>query len=58
MFSFAIHYNPAVSQYYENRTKTFRKLLNIGGARQDFIRTLILDPANQEVRASPRHRTF
>ncbi|XP_028269832.1 tetratricopeptide repeat protein 16-like isoform X2 [Parambassis ranga] len=49
MFSFAIHYNPAVSQYYENRTKTFRKLLNISGARQDFICMLILDPSNQEV---------
>lgn len=52
MFSLAIQYNPKASQYYENRSKTFRKLLNLKGARQDFICMLILDPTNEEVRAT------
>ncbi|XP_045889875.1 tetratricopeptide repeat protein 16-like isoform X6 [Micropterus dolomieu] len=49
MFSLAIQYNPKASQYYENRSKTFRKLLNLKGARQDFICMLILDPTNEEL---------
>lgn len=52
MFSQAIQYNPTAAQYYENRAKAFRKLLNLEGARKDFICTLILDPTNEEVRAS------
>lgn len=55
MFSLAIQYNPTSSQYYENRAKAFRKLLNLEGARLDFIRMLILDPTNEEVRASSCH---
>lgn len=50
MFSLAIRYNPTVSWYYENRSKAFRKVLNLDGARQDLICTLILDPTNEEVR--------
>ncbi|XP_029295861.1 tetratricopeptide repeat protein 16 isoform X2 [Cottoperca gobio] len=49
MFSLAIQYNPSPSQYYENRSKAFRKLLNVKGARQDFICMLILDPTNEEL---------
>ncbi|XP_034727076.1 tetratricopeptide repeat protein 16 [Etheostoma cragini] len=49
MFSLAVQYNPAASQYYENRSKVFRKLLNLDGARRDFICLLILDPSNEEV---------
>ncbi|XP_047446944.1 tetratricopeptide repeat protein 16 [Mugil cephalus] len=49
MFSLAIRYNPGSSQYYENRAKAFRKLLNVEGARLDFICMLILDPTNEEV---------
>ncbi|KAI3372949.1 hypothetical protein L3Q82_023389, partial [Scortum barcoo] len=49
MFSLAIQYNPAVAQYYENRAKAFRKLLNLKGARQDFICMVILDPTNEEL---------
>ncbi|XP_067377744.1 tetratricopeptide repeat protein 16 isoform X3 [Channa argus] len=49
MFSQAIHYNPTASQYYENRSKASRKVLNLEGARQDFICTLILDPTNEEL---------
>lgn len=52
MFSLAIHYNPTASQYYENRSKTFRKLRNLKTARKDLICMLILDPNNQEVRSS------
>ncbi|KAM9360172.1 tetratricopeptide repeat protein 16-like [Symphorus nematophorus] len=49
MFSLAIQYNPTASHYYENRSKAFRKLLNLKHARQDFICMLILDPTNEEV---------
>ncbi|XP_040897859.1 tetratricopeptide repeat protein 16 [Toxotes jaculatrix] len=49
MFSLAIQYNPTVGQYYENRSKAFRKILNPEGARQDFICMLILDPTNEEL---------
>ncbi|XP_037633814.1 tetratricopeptide repeat protein 16 isoform X1 [Sebastes umbrosus] len=49
MFSLAIQYNPAASRYYENRSKTFRKLLNTEGARRDLICMLILDPTNEEL---------
>ncbi|XP_071339987.1 tetratricopeptide repeat protein 16 isoform X2 [Trachinotus anak] len=49
MFSRAVHYNPTVAQYYENRSKACRKLLNMEAARQDFICVLILDPTNQEL---------
>nr|XP_020450677.1 tetratricopeptide repeat protein 16 isoform X1 [Monopterus albus] len=49
MFSLAIQYNPTASQYYENRAKAFRKVLNLDGARQDFICLLILDPTNEEL---------
>lgn len=52
MFSLAVQYNPTAGRYYENRSKAFRKLLNFEGARQDFICMLILDPTNEEVRAS------
>ncbi|XP_042276290.1 tetratricopeptide repeat protein 16 isoform X2 [Thunnus maccoyii] len=48
-FSLAIQYNPTVGHYYESRAKAFRKLLNLEGARSDFIRTLILDPTNKEL---------
>eukprot|EP00064_Thunnus_orientalis_P016551 superscaffoldBa00003311_g16617 len=48
-FSLAIQYNPTVGQYYESRAKAFRKLLNLEGARSDFICTLILDPTNKEL---------
>lgn len=51
MFSLAIRYNPTVTRYYENRSKAFRKVLNLDGARQDFICVLILDPTNEEVRS-------
>ncbi|XP_026177903.1 tetratricopeptide repeat protein 16 isoform X2 [Mastacembelus armatus] len=49
MFSLAIRYNPTVGQYYESRSKAFRKILNLDGARQDLIHMLILDPNNEEV---------
>ncbi|XP_078107627.1 tetratricopeptide repeat protein 16-like isoform X2 [Sander vitreus] len=49
MFSLAIQYNSTASQYYENRSMAFRKLLNLDGARRDFICMLILDPGNEEV---------
>ncbi|XP_026199471.1 tetratricopeptide repeat protein 16 isoform X2 [Anabas testudineus] len=49
MFSLAIRYNPTASRYYENRSKAFRKVLNLEGAREDFICTLILDPTNEEL---------
>ncbi|XP_039906548.1 tetratricopeptide repeat protein 16 isoform X6 [Simochromis diagramma] len=49
MFSLAIQHNPASSHYYESRSKAFRKLLNLSGARQDFICMLILDPTHEEV---------
>ncbi|KAL7392195.1 hypothetical protein ABVT39_020939 [Epinephelus coioides] len=49
MFSLAIQYNPTASQYYENRSKAFQKLLNSEEAGRDFICTLILDPTNEEV---------
>ncbi|XP_068167516.1 tetratricopeptide repeat protein 16 [Antennarius striatus] len=49
MFSLAIQYNPTASQYYENRSKAYRKLLNMKCARQDFICMLILEPTNEEV---------
>ncbi|CAG5917533.1 unnamed protein product [Menidia menidia] len=48
-FSLAIRYNPTVSRYYESRSKAFRKLLRLRGAREDFICMLILDPSNEEV---------
>ncbi|XP_005730721.1 tetratricopeptide repeat protein 16 isoform X4 [Pundamilia nyererei] len=51
MFSLAIQHNPASSHYYESRSKAFRKLLNLSGARQDFICMLILDPTHEEVAA-------
>ncbi|XP_051278154.1 tetratricopeptide repeat protein 16 [Dicentrarchus labrax] len=49
MFSLAIKYDPKASRYYENRSKAFRKLLNLERAREDFICMLILDPTNEEV---------
>ncbi|XP_076586606.1 tetratricopeptide repeat protein 16-like [Chaetodon auriga] len=49
MFSLAIQYNPAASQYYESRSKAFRKLLNMKCARRDFICMLVLDPTNEEL---------
>ncbi|XP_044052073.1 tetratricopeptide repeat protein 16-like isoform X2 [Siniperca chuatsi] len=49
MFSLAIQYNPKASQYYENRSKAFRKLLNLEGARKDFICMMILDPTSEEL---------
>uniref|UniRef100_UPI0037E94513 tetratricopeptide repeat protein 16 n=1 Tax=Semicossyphus pulcher TaxID=241346 RepID=UPI0037E94513 len=49
MFSLAIQYNPTAGQYYENRSKAFRKLCNIEGAREDLICVLILDPTNEEL---------
>ncbi|XP_068559637.1 tetratricopeptide repeat protein 16 [Cebidichthys violaceus] len=49
MFSLAVQYDPAAGRYYESRSKAFRKLLNLEGARQDFICTLILDPTNEEL---------
>uniref|UniRef100_A0A3Q4HRF7 Tetratricopeptide repeat protein 16-like n=1 Tax=Neolamprologus brichardi TaxID=32507 RepID=A0A3Q4HRF7_NEOBR len=49
MFSLAIQHNPASSHYYESRSKAFRKLPNLYGARQDFICMLILDPTHEEV---------
>ncbi|XP_036953380.1 tetratricopeptide repeat protein 16 isoform X2 [Acanthopagrus latus] len=48
-FSLAIKYNPTASQYYENRSKASRKLLNLKSARQDVICMLILDPSNEEL---------
>ncbi|KAM7391049.1 hypothetical protein PAMP_021766 [Pampus punctatissimus] len=48
-FSLAIQYNPTAGRYYENRAKAFRKLLDLEGARRDFICTLILDPTNEEL---------
>ncbi|KAM4615818.1 tetratricopeptide repeat protein 16-like [Polymixia lowei] len=47
--SLAIQYNPRDSLYYENRAKAFHKTLNLEGAKQDAISTLVLDPTNQEV---------
>lgn len=52
MFSLAIKYNPTVSQYYENRSKAFRKLCNLKGASEDFICMLILDHNSKEVKTS------
>ncbi|CAK6976181.1 tetratricopeptide repeat protein 16-like%2C partial [Scomber scombrus] len=48
-FSLAIQYNPTAGQYYENRAKAFRKLMNLEGARRDFICTQILDPNSEEL---------
>uniref|UniRef100_A0A3B4UJX3 Tetratricopeptide repeat domain 16 n=1 Tax=Seriola dumerili TaxID=41447 RepID=A0A3B4UJX3_SERDU len=52
MFSLAVQYDPSAAQYYEKRSKAFRKLQNLKGARQDLICVLILDPTNEEVGAS------
>ncbi|XP_060893495.1 tetratricopeptide repeat protein 16 [Labrus mixtus] len=49
MFSLAVKYNPAAARYYENRSKAFRKLLHLDGARADLICLLILDPTNEEL---------
>ncbi|XP_053180845.1 tetratricopeptide repeat protein 16-like, partial [Scomber japonicus] len=48
-FSLAIQYNPTSAQYYESRAKAFRKLMNLEGARRDFICTQILDPCSEEL---------
>uniref|UniRef100_A0A3B4UIJ4 Tetratricopeptide repeat domain 16 n=1 Tax=Seriola dumerili TaxID=41447 RepID=A0A3B4UIJ4_SERDU len=48
MFSLAVQYDPSAAQYYEKRSKAFRKLQNLKGARQDLICVLILDPTNEE----------
>ncbi|KAK1892848.1 Tetratricopeptide repeat protein 16, partial [Dissostichus eleginoides] len=49
MFSLAIQDNPTAGHYYESRSKASRKLLNLKGAREDFVCMLILDPNNEEV---------
>ncbi|XP_031697339.1 tetratricopeptide repeat protein 16-like, partial [Anarrhichthys ocellatus] len=49
MFSLAVQYDPAAGRYYESRSKAFRKLLDLEGARRDFICMLILDPTNEEL---------
>ncbi|XP_056231829.1 tetratricopeptide repeat protein 16-like [Seriola aureovittata] len=49
MFSLAVQYDPSAAQYYEKRSKAFRKLQNLKGARQDLICVLILDPTNEEL---------
>ncbi|XP_029365838.1 tetratricopeptide repeat protein 16-like [Echeneis naucrates] len=49
MFSLALQYNPRAAQYYENRSKAFRKLMNTDGARRDLICLLVLDPTNEEL---------
>ncbi|KAL6114942.1 ttc16 [Pungitius sinensis] len=49
MFSAAVRYDPTAGRYYESRSKAFRKLLDLEGARRDLICTLILDPTNEEL---------
>ncbi|KAK5931937.1 hypothetical protein CgunFtcFv8_003685 [Champsocephalus gunnari] len=49
MFSLAIQDNPTAGHYYESRSKASRKILNLKGAREDFVCMLILDPNNEEV---------
>ncbi|KAL0979611.1 hypothetical protein UPYG_G00187270 [Umbra pygmaea] len=48
-FSEAIKYNPGVSRYYENRARAHSKVPNLERCQEDAIRTLILDPTNDEV---------
>ncbi|XP_076126777.1 tetratricopeptide repeat protein 16-like isoform X1 [Alosa pseudoharengus] len=48
-FSFAVKYNPGVSQYYENRAKAHYKGQKLDLAKDDAVCTRILDPNNQQV---------
>lgn len=48
-FSLAIKYNPGVSQYYENRAGAHYKGQQLEMAKQDAVRTRILDPSNHQV---------
>jgi len=51
LFSLALQCDPSAGPYYESRSKAFRKVLDLEGARRDLICTLILDPTSEEVGA-------
>uniref|UniRef100_A0AAV2MPI3 Tetratricopeptide repeat domain 16 n=1 Tax=Knipowitschia caucasica TaxID=637954 RepID=A0AAV2MPI3_KNICA len=50
-FSQALQYDPTLSQAYELRSKAHRQLGNMDQAKEDFVRTLILQPDNTELPA-------
>ncbi|TNN38170.1 Tetratricopeptide repeat protein 16 [Liparis tanakae] len=49
LFSLALQCDPSAGPYYESRSKAFRKVLDLEGARRDLICTLILDPTSEEL---------
>ncbi|XP_060926970.1 tetratricopeptide repeat protein 16 [Limanda limanda] len=51
MLSLSVHYDPSAARSYEDRAKSLRKLLQLDRAREDVIRTLILDPSGEELPA-------
>ncbi|KAK7934035.1 hypothetical protein WMY93_004931 [Mugilogobius chulae] len=50
-FSQALKYDPTLGEVYEARSKAHRKLGSVEQAKEDFIRTLILQPHNTELPA-------
>ncbi|KAL8608187.1 hypothetical protein ACOMHN_016642 [Nucella lapillus] len=48
-FSLALQYNPQVGQYYISRSRARYMLENMGGARQDLLLGLLLDPTNEDL---------
>ncbi|XP_062237265.1 tetratricopeptide repeat protein 16 isoform X2 [Platichthys flesus] len=49
MLSLSVHYDPSATRSYEDRAKALRRLRELDGAREDVIRTLILDPSSEEL---------
>ncbi|XP_053275957.1 tetratricopeptide repeat protein 16 [Pleuronectes platessa] len=49
MLSLSVHYDPSAARSYEDRAKALRRLRELDGAREDLIRTLILDPSSEEL---------
>ncbi|XP_077986778.1 uncharacterized protein LOC144441122 [Glandiceps talaboti] len=48
-FTIAIQHNPRVAQYYVSRSKVRFMMENHGGARQDLLMALHLDPTNDDL---------
>ncbi|XP_070531756.1 uncharacterized protein [Ptychodera flava] len=48
-FTIAIKHNPRVAQYYVSRSKVRYMMENHGGARQDLLLALHVDPSNDEL---------
>ncbi|XP_069379377.1 tetratricopeptide repeat protein 16 isoform X2 [Paralichthys olivaceus] len=49
VLSLSVQYDPSAALSYESRAKAFRRLRRLDEARQDVIRSLILDPTNEEL---------